>query len=285
MALLIRAALCWSGVAAEDRAGRNAPLYRSPYGVKFPWVVKDLIPDLVEGDRGDPRIEARIPENAWYDHSHVGPWGPLSRQYPPPSIADLKTDDWKRARIIATALRFAGYGYRHHHIPDWDPPRGWHMPKTNGSRHDGKGVDCSNFTSFVYNQGLGIGISSDIRKQAATVSVSLHGTDRTLPVAVIPRQKSPALWAAVLKPGDLLFIRSRKGGRITHVVIWIGQWGSPPDQPLVLDSHGAGVRDSTGNIIPAGIYLRPFRFDSWYATNADHAIRIIGPESAVEGQP
>ena len=145
--LLIGAAVFGSALAGEDRADKNGALYRSPYDVKLPRAVKDLIPDLVEGDRGDPRLEARMPENTWYDHSRTGPWGPLPRQYLPPSIAALKTDDWKRARIIATALCFVGYGYRHHHIPDWDPPQRWYMPKTGSFRHDGRGSIAA--TSFL----------------------------------------------------------------------------------------------------------------------------------------
>jgi len=32
--------------------------------------------------------------------------------------------------------------------------------------HNGKGVDCSNFTGFVYNQGFGIRLNTDVRKQS-----------------------------------------------------------------------------------------------------------------------
>ena len=67
------------------------------------------------------------------------------------------------------------------------------------------------------------------------------------------------------------------GVGISHVVMWIGPWGTPGDTPLIIDSHGADVRDALGVLIPAGIYLRPFRAGSWYFTNASHAIQIIGP--------
>lgn len=260
---------------AADTGGAE---YQSPYGVKLPWPIPELIPDLLEGKRGEPGREAKIPESDWYGHSHpwVGPWGPLPHRYKPPKRAEGKSDDWERARIIATALRFIGYHYRHHYIPDWDPPPGWYNPKPGGARHDGKGLDCSNFTAFVYNQGLGIRFSSDIRKQAATETVTVNGTEQQLPVRLIPRQESVEAWARVLKPGDLLFIRPRSSETVSHVVIWIGQWGMPGGRPLILDSHGADVRDENGALIPDGIHLRPFRSDSWYATRADHAIRIVG---------
>ena len=48
--------------------------------------------------------------------------------------------------------------------------------------HNGPGFDCSNFTSFVFNQGFGIKISSGIGEQCARIMVlSLEhpGTDRT----------------------------------------------------------------------------------------------------------
>lgn len=188
-----------------------------------------------------------------------------------------QSDEWLRARVVATALRFIGYRYRHHHLPDWDPPPGWYTPRTGGVQHDGKGVDCSNFTAFVFNQGLGIAISSDVQKQAKTQTAVLNGAGRSFAVTTIPTQDSAAKWAAVLKPGDLLFIRPRKSDAISHVVLWIGPWGvSAEGAPLILDSHGADVRDENGKLIPAGVYLRPFRANSWYATRADHALRLIG---------
>lgn len=264
--------------SAQDEGGGDIP-YQSPYRVSLPYTPQELIPDLLDGERGDPRFESKVPYHKWYGHTSnpwIGPWGPLPRAYPPPAIARGKSDEWKRARIIATALRFLGYNYRHHYIPDWDPPPGWYTPKPGGTRHDGKGVDCSNFTSFVYNQGLGIGFSSDVQKQAATGIATIHGSDRTIAVTVIPRQNSIAEWKQALKPGDLIFIRPRNGNRISHVVIWIGDWGMPADgPPLIIDSHGADIRDKEGVLIPSGIHLRPFKAGSWYDTNADHAIRIF----------
>lgn len=269
--------ICTSGIyaAADDTAGENAVSYQSPYSVQLPYPVRELIPDLLEGERGDARFESKIRQSEWYQYG-VGPWGPLPRNYPPPNIAQGKSSDWKRARILATALRFVGYHYRHHHIPDWAPPPGWHIPKPGSPRHDGKGVDCSNFTSFVYNQGLGIGFSSDIHKQADMETATVHGSEEEIPVRIIPLQDSPEAWARILKPGDLLFIRPRGSETISHVVIWIGEWSLPQGLPLVLDSHGSDVRDADGTLIPDGVYLRPFRPNSWYAVRADHAIRIIG---------
>src|SRR5262245_28140682 len=66
------------------------------------------------------------------------------------------------------------------------------------------------------------------------------------------------------------------GKEISHVVIWVGGVGRGPDvTPLILDSHGGGVKDANGASIPCGIQLRPFRERSWYNESASHAIRIL----------
>jgi cell wall-associated NlpC family hydrolase len=141
--------------------------------------------------------------------------------------------------------------------------------------HNGKGFDCSNFTSFVYNQGFGIRMSSGIERQSEIHDalegrghlVSLHRI--SLPENYEERQK-------VLRTGDLLYIRGREDGPITHVVIWVGSVGrSPSDVPLIMDSHGGEVVDDDGHHIPCGVHLRPFREDSWYNHCASHAHRVF----------
>jgi len=64
-------------------------------------------------------------------------------------------DRAERERVIAVAMRYIGYGYQHHHIPGLGPPARMAL-EGDGVGHNGKGVDCSNFTGFVYNQGFGI---------------------------------------------------------------------------------------------------------------------------------
>ena len=128
-----------------------------------------------------------------------------------------------RERVIAAAARFIGYGYQHHHIPDWDPPEHWPWKETCVG-HNGRGFDCSNFTGFVYNQGLGIRLSSAVHRQAAETQASMG--DETLRLTRIgledvDHQRRQAL----LRSGDLVYIRGREGGPITHVVLWVGPLG------------------------------------------------------------
>jgi hypothetical protein len=78
-----------------------------------------------------------------------------------------------------------------------------------------------------------------------------------------------------LRTGDLLFVRNR-GGKVSHVVLWVGPIGRSPDGvPLIIDSHGDDVRDSNGATIPCGVRVRPFRENSWYNHSAAHALRVF----------
>jgi cell wall-associated NlpC family hydrolase len=141
--------------------------------------------------------------------------------------------------------------------------------------HNGKGVDCSNFTAFVYNLALGLKPSGDVKKQSAQLEIPGPGPDRISRAVRIELPPSYAQRVKVLRTGDLLYIRNRKD-EISHVVLWVGEIGQSPDNsPLLIDSHGEGVHDCRGNTIPCGIYLRPFCEKSWYCHSASHAIRVL----------
>ncbi len=253
--------------------------YQTPYSVKLPWSAEELIPDILSGPRGEAQEESETPFREWNSPSlkkKLGSWGPRPRKFAPPEHANGKSPEWERARVIATALRYQGYAYRHHHIPDWNPPEGYHTPEKGETKHAGKGLDCSNFTSFIYNQGLGISLNSDVHKQAEITAAPVHGSSRTIRIRTIPGQGSVEEWQKALKPADLIYVRSN-AGKISHVIMWLGEWGQSPDgTPLIIDSHGAEVKDSNGVQIPSGIRIRPFRPGSWYAKSSDHAHRILG---------
>ncbi len=136
-------------------------------------------------------------------------WGPHAFKYSavvvPEGCDPIK---WKRLRVIAVAKRFIGLPYRHHHVPNWESGNG-----------EGAGLDCSNFTSWVYNYGLGINFTSDILAQSDG-----------------PRAPGRKLenWES-FEPGDLLFIKKKDRSRVSHVVIFI-------DTDHIVDSHGSGVQ-------------------------------------------
>ncbi|WP_165229572.1 NlpC/P60 family protein [Aquisphaera insulae] len=252
------------------------PGYRSPYRVAFTYPVAELIGDLERTERGDPRLEAEIPFERWYSKKSLErwhSWGPEPRAYPVPREIEAWPVERKRERVIATALRFQGYAYQHHHIPDWNPPAGWPWQKTCAGR-DGKGVDCSNLTGFVYNQAFGLRLNTDVHRQSQEEAArEPGGRSHRLHRVELPAGYDERLRA--LRTGDLVFIRSREG-KISHVVIWVGPIGqSPDDVPLIIDSHGEDVRDSAGRPIPCGVQLRPFRKNSWYNMSASHALRVL----------
>lgn len=250
--------------------------YRSPYAVQSNFAREELLGEIENGERGNPRRESSIAHRDWYSHhvrTHLGTWGPRARHYPEPHHVLDRSTEWKRERTIAVALRFVGYGYQHHHIPDWDPPRHWPW-KSTCVGHNGKGVDCSNFTSFVYNQGFGIKPSSDVLAQSKLHTFPGPGPGRHTKVQHIALPDSYDALVKKLRTGDLVYIRNRRD-KIAHVVLWVGSIGRSPDKaPLIIDSHGGEVKDANDVNIPCGIHLRPFRDNSWYHHSADHAIRV-----------
>ncbi len=252
--------------------------YQSPYKVAFSFSEGDLTGDFASGLRGDFKQESTIAFQLWYAPStqkRYGSWGPPARHFLPPAGLSQKSPDWMRQRVIAVALRYQGYRYQHHHIPDWDPPADWPY-KASPLGRQSKGVDCSNFTAFVYNVGLGLKPSGDIKEQAAMTEVPGPGPQRTSKVSRIEKPEPHAGFAAALQSGDLLFIKGQPGGEVTHVVFWVGKIGrSRGDVPLVLDSTGEGRKDENGVAIPDGVHLRPFTPDSWYCRSASHALRLI----------
>jgi len=251
--------------------------YVSPYRLDFTYRHEDLVSDLEHSERGDPRRQSSTPHEHWYSEKirhRFGAWGPEQRRYILLPNLHERPIAWKCERVIATAARFVGYEYQHHHVPDWNPPKHWPWLHCCAG-HNGRGVDCSNFTTFVYNQGFGIYMSSDVVRQSE-VSTALEGRYENV---VVQRIELPADYQArqeTLQTGDLLYIRGREEGPITHVVLWVGQIGhSPSGTPLILDSHGGDVRDDIDRVIPCGIHLRPYRGNSWYNRCASHAHRIF----------
>lgn len=181
--------------------------------------------DFPERDR---LPQSPVPPEKWYGNPGLGSFGPRSAQYPPvPVPAGYDALAWKRARVAAVARRYSGLAYRHHHIPAYDPPG------------EGPGLDCSNFTSWVYNYGLGLRFTSAITAQADG------------PKAPGRRLAPGEPW----KVGDLLFITSRDGTRVGHVVLWLG------DGQLI-DSRKAG-----------GVAVRPFA--GRYRDALSHVRRVI----------
>lgn len=272
---MILRAFVFSFVLVGVLHAQNA--YKSPYSVKFSLPEEELIGDLLKGPRSDWKDHASVPFRDWYNPANQtrwGHWGPAMRHFDPPAGLAKKTPQWSRERLIATGMRFIGYSYQHHHVPDWEPPAEWPQDPEQKTPV-GKGLDCSNFTAFVYNLALGIKLTGAIGAQAEMTEVEGPGAVRRVPVKRIELPKSYEDFLKELQTGDLLFVKSNKGN-VSHVVLWVGRIGDAPDgMPLILDSTGTGAKDSKDQVIPNGIQLRPFKRNAWYFTQASNVLRII----------
>jgi hypothetical protein len=262
---------------AQPAPGPDRATYKSPYSVEFTFSEEELIGDLLRGARSDWKNQSDTPFKQWYDKANQTRWGfrgPSARHYDAPSGLGSRPVEWTRQRVIAAGLRLAGYSYQHHHIPDWEPPAEW--PRNPDQKTPvGKGLDCSNFTAFVYNWALGIKPTGDVRKQAELTEMPGPGPRRSFPVRRIEIPAEFDEFEERLLTGDLLFVKNSRG-ELSHVVLWVGKIGRSPDgSPLILDSTGVGAVDSNGNQIPDGVYLRPFRPTNWYFRQASHVLRVI----------
>jgi len=267
--------LALSGTAQAQKA------YKSPCGVKFSFPEEELIGDLLKGPRADWKDHASAPFRDWYNPANQtrwGYWGPGMKHFSAPSGFAKKSPQWSRERVIATAMRYIGYSYQHHHVPDWEPPAGW--PRDPEQKTPvGKGVDCSNFTGFVYNLALGILPPTAIKAQAEMTAAEGPGPGRRVPVKRVELPNAHADFQRELMTGDLLFVKSTRGN-VSHVVLWVGKIGDSPDGlPLIIDSTGSGATDANGETIPDGVQLRAFKRTTWYFTQASHVLRIIPEDS------
>ena len=256
--------------------------YASPYAIVLATPRDELCADFAEPPRADPRAESDVAFEGWYAadvRKSFGAWGPRPRTYSAPSSIATRDVTWRRERVIAAAEKLIGYGYQHHHLPDWDPPVDWPW-KTTCAAKNGPGLDCSNLTTFVYDYALGIRFPSDIDEQASLTRVTSFGGEGEIEVERIEHGDSYRTFVEALEPADLVFVKNKKD-EVSHVVIWLGTTGRSKDgTPLVLDSHGDDTRDVNGALIPCGVRIRPFRENGWYWRSASHALRILRAPTA-----
>jgi cell wall-associated NlpC family hydrolase len=206
----------------------------------------------------DQLPQTPISPDRWYSTDAKGRylnggWGPQASALPPPAVpqdAGCDATTWKQERILAVAMRYVdtpdnplGLQYRHHHIPGWSPPASTNSgaaeenPDTDAPRGTsawdaGPGLDCSNFTAWVYNYGLGIKFGGDVHKQFA-------GTAGPMGSRIPPE--------GPFEPGDLIFLHpTGNASDASHVVIFI-------DDQHIIDSRvdaqnipGVQIRNRSG---------------------------------------
>lgn len=216
--------------------------------------------------------EGVIPREGWYgDDSRArwGSWGPPARVLPAP--AGL-TDDRRDIahRVLSQATRMVGLGYQHHHLPDFDPPAGWPWRPV-GAGANGRGLDCSNFTSLAFNRALGVKLPTAVGDQAEATAVAGPGGRGSAALGRVALA-GYAEAVAALRPADLLFVTS-DSGRLSHVVLWLGSVRGVPSFVDCTDSARPGPDGSTR---PTGVQVRAFLPDGWYGRRFSHALRLEG---------
>ena len=197
------------------------------------------------------------------------------------------------------------------------------------------GMDCTDFSAYIYNEALGIQLHSGTPSQVTfgdpnnvpQVGVMPSATILSSTGAVITPTfilgphygtnlangpSDAAAMAAIianLRPGDLLYMQA---GNISHVVVWLGDYGTnadgtPSTIPLVISSHdntpgifatpnsnidpttGLPITDTvtglpfdpnnpsdvTDMLSPPGVEILPFEAGNWFYTNFSFAMQIL----------
>ena len=190
------------------------------------------------------------------------------------------------------------------------------------------GIDCTDTSAYIYNLALGIQMNSSTSNQVTfssggkpeignTTSATMLAADGS---AITPNFiQSPnygtatinapgSLEASVfpyLQPGDLLYISGDPGSSISHVVIWLGEYGtnadgSPSSVPLVISSHdntpaifdvwGSQLApdglpldgDIAAHLPPPGVHILPMTDNTWFYQNFAVASQIVAiPEPSI----
>ncbi|GAB5101245.1 hypothetical protein [Caballeronia sp. HLA56] len=214
----------------------------------------------------------------WKSYAHGGTWGPFAASYGAISTTSCGGDTGAFQRELLMAVENywvdQGINYCHHHIPGWLPPtspakfRNFSTGSTSGGgtsgmtctanrRADGsqsksaltssddiqwQGVDCSDFTSWVYNfAGLTqatTNLETGIGSQACSTGPDpLVTSGQEEPGVLLDiNQGNVASLVDHLKPGDLLYITQKatvtanvgtvttaNGYDVSHVITWTGK--------------------------------------------------------------
>lgn len=240
----------------EDKASRTLTAVAPPGVQSGPIKVRTANAAFVSAGKfvvvegADPGIDFarrdKLPQSSvapedWCDAADSnGGWGPPRAVYAaaPSSPADVDERHWLQARLIAAALKHQGLPYNHHHIPAFDGT-------TCAKPWTPRGLDCSNFTSWILDYAFGLQVTSAIQAQAADDAAG----------PIVPS-------GAPLQPGDLLYIRGAPAdGPITHVVIYL-------DASHRIDETISGDLD--------GVFIRSWGREGWWPYNSfSHARRPL----------
>lgn len=195
-----------------------------------------------------------------------------------------------------------------------------------------RGIDCTDFAAYIYNMALGVQMHSGTSNQITfpdaspgSLSGAAHadvldseGDSLTPDFFYSPNFGDTETNAAgsldgvisQLLPGDLLYMKGGDG-TISHVVVWLGEYGTNADGsqssvPLVISSHDntpaifsvngtdqidpvtglpTGLAPDGSNITtflpPPGVQILPFTPDTWFYQNFSVAMQVVPEPSAI----
>ncbi len=242
-------------------------------------------------------------------------WGPSPVVYPTVTIpTGCDPTMWQQKRLLASASLIVQqqFNYCHHYIPAWDsqgllfagkasycysgsnasPGAGASANSANQATQ--MGVDCSNFTAFLYNFAFGgIRFTGDVQSQGGTMTGAASANNygnAWAPGTAIAR---PANMTALItpgsavyqqypfQPGDLLFIGPTEAdalqGKISHVVMWTGL-RAPDGRYLTVESYGVINDTNSGKVSAQSPIPNSFLTNSATATGFSSAyINNSGP--------
>lgn len=145
--------------------------------------------------------------------------------------------------VVECAMGYVGeVEYRHHHDPDWVDSRGR------------QGIDCSNFTRWVFKEALGDAFdfrTSNIHQQSRMRNVTMVD-DRFETQRFLRNPKS-------VRDGDLVFFTNADGDHISHVGIYAKKYHGHPDyagQPIIIHSTATAAARRAG--YESGVVVTPF---------------------------
>jgi cell wall-associated NlpC family hydrolase len=195
-----------AALAAAKAQAESRPATGKEPAVDFDFEHRDSLP------------QTDVPKDQWDTK-----WGPAAKTYPELRIPKGVKDpvEFQRKRIVAAAKKYIDLPYMHKHIPA------------------AGGLDCSNFTAWVFNYSMGIRFPSGIANQAENAGRRLE-----------PDEK--------IQPGDLLFQSNNAGTAIAHAAIFIGE-----GKLIDANKGKVAIRD----------------FANWYKERYSHARRIIEDET------
>ena len=278
--------------------------YASPYAVT-PFVCSPQVgqPDFYVGLKALSNEQgwSATPYDQWYDLEFIqvtlnSTWGPYYRPLPAPESILGATLQQQQARVLQAAMIILGaVPYAHKHMWNWVPPVSpdWLAFGVETTQ----GIDCSDFSHFNFNYGLGVQLLTGVAPQGAQLvaPIALGSGEYENKKRFVQGTKLFDVqggWTfnydelvAGLQPGDLLYIRGDPAFTypVTHVIMFLGSMAADQngiDQYLVMDSHGGPVTDSNGVVIPSGPQIRPFRnttrgANGYYVSCFDHVVRWL----------